>query len=164
MHAKTCLDLYNDFQSGFGFFLLYIVFSVSQMSLIFFSFLTISEAIGSNEELWAILLLSFGKFSFTVGVPLNIHGLACILDAGYKTMRGLTHLLRRELLQDIERLERQTIEILIKEIEDTGPLNGKGFFNITRGTLTGMLSVGITYLIILVQFKMSLSSQQKKNI
>ena len=156
MHAKRCLDLYNDLQSGFGLFF-FMVFSVSQMSLIFCSFLTISEAIGSNEELGTILFLSFGSFSFTVGVLLNIHGLACILDTGYKTMRGLTHLLRSELLQDIERLERQTIENLIKEIEDTRPLNGKEFFDITRGTLTGMLSVGITYLIILVQFKMSLS-------
>ena len=45
---------------------------------------------------------------------------------------------------------------LVMNIDKTGPLNGKGFFEITKGTLTGMMSVGITYVIILVQFKMSL--------
>jgi hypothetical protein len=34
---------------------------------------------------------------------------------------------------------------IIMNIDKTGPLNGNGFFEITRGTLTCMMSVGITY-------------------
>ena len=40
-------------------------------------------------------------------------------------------------------------------IEETGPLTGYGMFQITRSLLTNMISTSITYLIVLVQFKMA---------
>ena len=88
---------------------------------------------------------------------LNIAGLTFILDAGHASLKGLASTLQDQLLQVTDGFERQTIENIIKDTEKTGPLNGMGFFDITRGTLTGMASVGITYLIILVQFKMSVT-------
>ena len=42
-----------------------------------------------------------------------------------------------------------------QEIESLGPLTGLGFFNIEKSTLTSMVSTALTYIIILVQFKMS---------
>ena len=44
---------------------------------------------------------------------------------------------------------------LFKELERQGPLSGLGFFTIERSTITGMLSTAVTYIIILVQFRMS---------
>ena len=42
-----------------------------------------------------------------------------------------------------------------QEIESLGPLTGLGYFNIEKSTLTSMVSTALTYIIILVQFKMS---------
>ena len=44
---------------------------------------------------------------------------------------------------------------LFQELERRGPLSGLGFFTIERSTITGMLSTAVTYIIILVQFRMS---------
>ena len=44
---------------------------------------------------------------------------------------------------------------MFKELERRGPLSGLGFFTIERSTITGMLSTAVTYIIILVQFRMS---------
>ena len=44
---------------------------------------------------------------------------------------------------------------LLQELERRGPLSGLGFFTIERSTITGMLSTAVTYIIILVQFRMS---------
>ena len=52
-------------------------------------------------------------------------------------------------------MENQKNRNVIEDLEKTRPLNGKGFFEITRSKLTGMGSVGITYIIIFVQFKLS---------
>ena len=51
--------------------------------------------------------------------------------------------------------EDKAIIKLIKSLEQTGPLTGYGLFKIERSTLTSMVSTAITYLIILVQFKLS---------
>ena len=51
--------------------------------------------------------------------------------------------------------EVQSSTLSLKELERQGPLTGLGFFTIERGTLTGMLSTAVTYIIILVQFRMS---------
>ena len=46
-------------------------------------------------------------------------------------------------------------DVHFKELERRGPLTGLGFFTIERSTITGMLSTAVTYIIILVQFRMS---------
>ena len=86
---------------------------------------------------------------------LNIAAFTFVIYDAYKSLKGLTRALQVELLYETEELERQKIRNVIKEIEKTHALTVKGFFEITRSTLTGMVSVGITYVIILVQFKMS---------
>ena len=65
--------------------------------------------------------------------------------------------LQQRLVHATDEQEKQKIQNVINMIKETGPLNGKGLFDSTMSTLTGMVSVGITYIIILVQFKMSVS-------
>ena len=155
-HTNKLFKIYSNFDRGFGKFFFF-VFGVSQIFVIFSLFLTISQVIGSNGTGLDKLIFSFGNLSVSCGLVLNIVGLTFILDAGHKSMKGLANKLQDQLLYVTDEFDRQSIENIIKEIEKTGPLNGIGFFNITRGTLTGMASVGITYLIILVQFKMSVT-------
>ena len=48
-----------------------------------------------------------------------------------------------------------TLRILLRDIDNLEPLSGYGLFGVDRSTLTSMISVAITYLIILIQFKQS---------
>ena len=52
--------------------------------------------------------------------------------------------------------DRADIEEVMDVIDDAEPITGCGLFEITRSTLTSMLSTSITYLIILIQFKLAL--------
>ena len=61
-------------------------------------------------------------------------------------------------LEDIEVSDKEAGGKVIKimdVIDSAEPLSGCGMFYITRSTLTSMISTSITYLIILVQFKIS---------
>ena len=45
--------------------------------------------------------------------------------------------------------------LALQEVEALGPLTGLGYFTIERSTLTSMVSTAATYVIVLVQFRMS---------
>ena len=47
----------------------------------------------------------------------------------------------------------EKIKFLIKEVENTKPLNGNGYFDLNKGTLTSIVSISLTYFIILIQFR-----------
>ena len=49
--------------------------------------------------------------------------------------------------------EGENMTKLIREIDNLEPVSGYGLFTMDRTTLTSMISVSITYIIILVQFK-----------
>ena len=140
-------------ENGFGLFFLY-VFS-TQVFSIFSLYLSVSQSIGSTLSGLKTFIVSTSYLLISCAFLLNIAALTVILDTGHKSLKDLTVPLQDKLLYLQEGFEKQSYINIIKDIEKTGPLNGKGFFNITRGTLTGMLSVGITYIIILVQFKMA---------
>ena len=65
------------------------------------------------------------------------------------------HLKRLRLT--LEQLEDEGANMtnLIREIDNLEPVSGYGLFSVDRTTLTSMISVSITYVIILVQFKQS---------
>ena len=91
----------------------------------------------------------------TLGMMSNITALTLSIDTANDALKGLIDVLQDALLTKTTDIEKQDIVNTIRQIENTGPLSGKGFFSITRGTITGMLSISITYIIIIVQFKLS---------
>ena len=94
----------------------------------------------------------------SLGMLLNITALTLSIDEANEALKGLTESLQDFLLINRANYERQEVLNTIKKLENSGPLSGKRFFSITRGTITGMLSISITYLIIIVQFKISVIS------
>ena len=115
--------------------------------------MSFSRALGANEPVSVKVGSSFGTLLISFGLMLNIAGLTFTLESGYKSLKSLVKPLQEQLLMDAS--DRMIIKNTIKEIEDLKPLTGNGYFSISKGTLTSMLSVGITYIIILVQFKIS---------
>ena len=63
----------------------------------------------------------------------------------------------RKLKVTLEQLEDEgeNMTKLIREIDNLEPVSGYGLFTMDRTTLTSMISVALTYLIILIQFKQS---------
>ena len=66
----------------------------------------------------------------------------------------------RDVLGEVreERGDSKALRRLIGEIGRASPVSGYGLFQMDRTTLTSMISVAITYLIILIQFKQSFNS------
>ena len=61
--------------------------------------------------------------------------------------------------EDLEdRDDGKTIKELVRDIEDLEPISGYGLFTVDRTTLTSTVSVMITYLIVLIQFKQTQTS------
>ena len=129
------------------------VFALTQIFSIFSLFLAFSKAIAQNDTLWSRTVLSSCQFMGTLGLLLIITGFTFTIDDGYKSLKEVPRQLRETLLFITETAHRQTVENIALAIEKTEPFNGMGFFSITRGTLTGMLSIAVTYIIILVQFR-----------
>ena len=71
------------------------------------------------------------------------------------SLAGLAAPLRALLEVEARQLERGKLRNLVTEVEQAGRMGGNGFFEISRGGLTSMLSVSLTYIIIIVQFKLS---------
>ena len=58
-------------------------------------------------------------------------------------------------LKTSEEVVNKDVLDILDIIDSAEPLSGCGMFEIKRSTLTSMISISITYLIVLVQFKMS---------
>ena len=58
----------------------------------------------------------------------------------------------------VEAGDSKELRNLIGKISRANPISGYGLFKMDRTTLTSMISVAITYLIILIQFKQTFNS------
>ena len=154
-HTKFCLNLFSDINNKFGVFFLYL-FCVSQFSSILTFFVVLSWSMSPDGFILTRLVYSVGVFFASMGLIVNIGTITWKLDGGYQAMRSMTRPLQEFLVtvQEDDYL-RQEITNMMSDIRHTGPFSGMGLFSITRETLTGMLSIGVTYIIILVQFKMA---------
>ena len=72
---------------------------------------------------------------------------------------NLNRVLKKFLLT-LEELEDEGINTrkLIREVANLEPVSGYGLFSLERSTLTSMVSVSLTYVIILLQFKQNIVS------
>jgi len=155
--AKGCLNLYNNLDQGMGsFFFLFV--SMNQVAWIFYIFITISSLLGDNLDA-SSLSFSFSYCLGTLGLVLSVVSITLALDRCYQGLGMMASELRMKLtnMKEEEGSSRQKEEanIVLQELERRGPLSGLGFFTIERSTITGMLSTAVTYIIILVQFRMS---------
>ena len=75
------------------------------------------------------------------------------IDGFYRSFKNIRFFRMKNIPLTPE--DRADIEEVMDVIDDAQPISGCGLFEITRSTLTSMLSTSITYLIILIQFKIS---------
>ena len=95
-----------------------------------------------------------------------------MIDSCYNAVETLKRSIQDELRNTTDLLERYELEFFLQRLDTLSPMNAGGFFSITNGSLTSMVSVrleyqrnkcliisnlsfSVTYIIILVQFQMS---------
>ena len=73
----------------------------------------------------------------------------------YTKLQDLTKQLENIIVhsKQMDFKDGEKIKFLIKEVENTKPLNGNGYFDLNKGTLTSIVSISLTYFIILIQFR-----------
>ena len=77
------------------------------------------------------------------------------VDSIYRSFKNIKKFLEEFEDQWKHKQEIKRVQKILEAIDAAEPLSGCGMFKITRGMLTSMISTSITYLIILVQFKIS---------
>ena len=98
-------------------------------------------------ELHSLLVTIFGYILYSLVYLFILGQFIYKVDDLHKHVKKLKVTL--EKLED----EGENMGKLIREIDNLEPVSGYGLFSMDRSTLTSMISVSITYVIILVQFK-----------
>ena len=102
-----------------------------------------------NEQKIPMMIMMLGFFCFSIGFLLGMEAILFTVHDLHTSLRKL-----RRAAEDLEdRDDGRTIKDLVRDIEDLEPISGYGLFTVDRTTLTSTVSVSITYLIVLIQFK-----------
>ena len=107
-----------------------------------------------NEEKIPMMFMMLGFLVFSIGFLLGMEAILFTVHDLHTCLRKL-----RRAAEDLEdRDDGTTIKELVRDIEDLEPISGYGLFMVDRTTLTSTVSVMITYLIVLIQFKQTQTS------
>ena len=68
-----------------------------------------------------------------------------MIDASYNEIQTFKKSIQDELRNTTELLQRYELEFFLQRLDTLSPMNAGGFFSITNGSLTGMLSVRWDY-------------------
>ena len=113
-------------------------------------FLATGLLIGAKtDEQIPLLIQMFGFISFGVVYLLTIQYVIFKIHDLHTSLKKLKRY--AEDLKDID--DGKMTRNLVRDIEDLEPISGFGLFTVDRTTLTSIVSVMITYLIVLIQFK-----------
>ena len=129
------------------------ILSLLQISWIFELFLAITFPAMNHTSLdtISILFISTGYLFFALFNFLCLAVYIFNADDLFLKMKDLKRWIKRILNEDdFEAM------CLYEDLADVQPLSGLGLFQIRRSNLTSMVSIAITYLIILVQFRLTM--------
>ena len=68
-----------------------------------------------------------------------------MVDACYNEIQTLKKIIQDELRNTTDLLERYELEFFLQRLDTLAPMNAGGFFTITNGSLTSMVSVRLEY-------------------
>ena len=110
--------------------------------------MAIGLSIGSEQKI-PMMIMMLGFLMFSIGFLLGMEAILFTVHDLHTSLRKL-----RRAAEDLQDMDNgQTIKDLVRDIEDLEPISGYGLFRVDRTTLTSTVSVMITYLIVLIQFK-----------
>ena len=137
--------------------ILFLIFSSYQVTIIVSIFSTISllmnMANGNGSYQNYINAVAFAIASIYSSSV--IYFITRTSESAFGEIKKLQILLQNEMLQEKDPTEQMKIKLLIEKVEKIRPLSGNGYFEISRETLTSIVGISITYLIILLQFRIA---------
>ena len=82
-----------------------------------------------------------GKILMIVSMVLNVTDLTIALDSAYESLQVVKMKIQENLMITFEKSERQELKFLLETVKALRPMNACGYFEISKSTLTSMLSV-----------------------
>ena len=151
-NTNKCIELFKSLQKGFGTGFL-VTFTFYQIQNVFCTYMSISSLMSMNEDLWQNIVSSICYFNMSVYFMAILYCITLTSEEAYDALQSLNAPLEKMMLNQNNFTQREHIKATMRKLEKVGPLNGNGYFNITRETLTSIVSTTVTYLIILLQFR-----------
>ena len=146
------IEIFRKFQRLMNLPIFGLVF-ISQIMWIVTMFFSFGLFVGDSKLETMPLILSMTGYLFY-----SMAFLAFLKDMFFK-LHDLndSRVFLKEAVEDLDNIDDKRRRFLLREVERLKPVSGYGLFSVERSTLTSMVSVAITYLIILIQFKMAVS-------
>ena len=114
-------------------------------------FFAVGLTIGAaSSEILPMIISMIGFFLFGAAFLILLEYLLFKVHDLHKSIGKMKEAAEDVVMNDQARKE------LLREIGDLEPISGYGLFTVDRTTLTSTVSVSITYLIVLLQFKQTL--------
>ena len=146
------IEIFKKFQKLMNIPIFWLVF-LSQIIWIVTMFFSFGLFVGTSQLETVPLILSMMGYLFY-----SIAFLGFLKDLFFKLHElNDSRAFLREAVEDLTNIDDKRRRFLLREVERLKPVSGYGLFSVERSTLTSMVSVAITYLIILIQFKMAVS-------
>ena len=152
LHTIKCIDLFKTLQKGFGSTFM-VTFSFFQIQNVFCTYMIISSLMRMEENIWQNIVLSGCYFTMSAYFMAMLYCITLTSEEAYDALQSLNTPLEKMLVHENDFTKREHIKSTIRKLEKMQPLNGNGYFNVTRETLTSIVSITVTYLIILLQFR-----------
>ena len=143
--SRRCINLYRNIEEHLQ--IHHLIFCTAlQISWIMQLFLAITFPL--NLEKVPAIFMATGFSMFSISNFAFIVLLLFTADNLYVNMKNLKRTLRNQN-NDVE------FKDILEDLEHIEPLTGLGLFQIRKHNLTSMVSIAVTYLIILVQFRLT---------
>lgn len=152
LHTNKSIYLFKTLQKGFG-TTFFFFFSLFQIQNIFFLYMSISSNMSGYENFWQNVTVSVCYFVMSAYCIVIMYCITLTAEEAYDALQSLMKPLNKMLVNENDSSRKECINVAIRNLEKIRPLNGNGYFGITRETLTSIVSTTITYLIILLQFR-----------
>jgi len=146
--SKLIISNFENVQNAFSSYFL-IFFSSTQFMIIFQIFLTYQYV----HYLLEYVLNAVGCIVLQIfAMILSLMAITKSVEEASEVVRNLRREIQIQILKTNDDVKLKQLEYWKNEAEMLKPMNAAGYFEIDKTTLTSMLSVSLTYIIILVQF------------
>ena len=152
-HSVKCRNYYKSMQDGLGRTFL-LIFTTLQILIVIGLYKSITTAFYHPYDTASNIVLTVSYAVVSILNSTSLFVLTLAAEDAHTSLKNLVAPLNVALIGETEE-KIQDIKCLIKEIENMPPLNGNGYFEIRKGTITSIVSTTVTYLIILLQFRSS---------
>ena len=153
-HTQKCQTYYKSLQDGLGTtFLIYIL--ILQLMLVINWYMAISSIFFGTYNIWYNVIISICYLLMALYSSTILYSVTTAAEMSYMALQNMIIPLEKLLKMKQNSEEYLDIKLLIREIERTPPLNGNGYFDLKKATITSIISTSVTYLVILLQFRTS---------